>query len=161
MKKVLLGGVLITSFVFAEPVFMDGEWAKKFCEVWNNTPELVEKLGKNSSWNEVPERKIFLYRKDCGPEKMVQLTIKNENGKAICVYGGWKKDEKTEHDFLMWADTKRWLEMGRGEYGPMRAMLFGRLKFDGPKGVAMRNMGPFEAFLLAIDDVKSDTTKCP
>ena len=160
MKKVIVG-LITAGLAFAEPVFMDGEWAKEFCKVWNNTPELVEKLGKSESWSKVPERRLFLYRKDCGPEKMVQLTIKNENGKAICVYGGWKKDEKTGNDFMMWADTKRWLEMGRGEYGPMKAMLFGRLKFEGPRFVAMKNMEPFEAFLKAIDEVKSDTTRCP
>ena len=160
MKKVL-AGVLLAGVVFAEPIFMDAEWAKKFCELWNKTPDLVEKLGKSESWAKVPVRRLFLYRKDCGPDKMVQLTIKNENGKAICVYGGWKKDEKTDNDFMMWADTKRWLEMGKGEYGPMKAMLFGRLKFEGPRFVAMKNMGPFEAFLKAIDEVKSDTTKCP
>lgn len=27
----------------------------------------------------------------------------------------------------MWADTPRWVEMGKGEYGPMRAMFFQRL----------------------------------
>ncbi len=160
MKR-FIAGVVFAGLSFAEPVFMDGEWAKEFCKVWNNTPELVDKLGKSESWTKVPVRKLFLYRRDCGSGKVVQLTIKNENGKAVCVYGGWKKDEKTDNDFMMWADTKRWLEMGRGEYGPMRAMLFGRLKFDGPRFVAMRNMGPFEAFLKAIDEVKSDTTKCP
>lgn len=161
MKKLVLGGILLGSFSFAQPVFMDAEWAKAFCEVWNNTPTLVNELGQNSAWNEVPERKLFLYRKDCGKDKVVQLTIKNENGKATCVYGGWKKDERTDNDFLMYADTKRWLEMGRKEYGPMKAMFFGRLKFKGPKGVAMRNMGPFEAFLDAIDEVQSDTSRCP
>ncbi|AAC06410.1 SCP2 sterol-binding domain-containing protein [Aquifex aeolicus] len=160
MKK-LLAGVLVSAIAFAKPVFMDAEWAKQFCEVWNNTPELVEKLGKSESWTEVPERKLFLYRKDCGPEKQIQLTIKNENGRAVCVYGGWKKDEKTDNDFLMYADTKRWLEMGRKEYGPMKAMLFGRLKFEGPRFVAMKNMGPFEAFLDKIDEVEADTSRCP
>ncbi|WP_457600324.1 SCP2 sterol-binding domain-containing protein [Hydrogenivirga sp.] len=161
MKKLLAGVLIAGSVSMAQPVFMDGEWAKAFCEVWNNTPTLVDGLGQNGAWNEVPERKLFLYRKDCGKDKMVQLTIKNENGKAVCVYGGPKKDERTGDDFLMYADTKRWLEMGRKEYGPMRAMMFGRLKFKGPKFVAMRNMGPFEAFLDAIDAVESDTSRCP
>ena len=160
MKKVLTG-VLFVGLAFGKPIFMDAEWAKRFCELWNKTPELSEKLGKSESWAEKPVRKLFLYRKDCGSDKQIQLTIKNENGKAICVYGGWKKDEKTDDDFLMYADTKRWLEMGRKEYGPMKAMLFGRLKFDGPRFVAMRNMGPFEAFLDNIDEIESDTERCP
>ncbi len=161
MRKFMLGLILVGGTAVAQPVFMDSEWAKAFCDVWNNTPTLVNELGQNDAWNEVSERKLFLYRKDCGKDKMVQLTIKNENGKAVCVYGGPKKDERTKNDFLMYADTKRWLEMGRKEYGPMKAMMFGRLKFKGPKMVAMRNMGPFEAFLDAIDAVESDTSKCP
>ncbi len=161
MKKIALGLMAMGSVALAQPVFMDGEWAKAFCEVWNNTPTLVNDLGSNSAWSEVPERKLFLYRKDCGKDKMIQLTIRTENGKAMCVYGGWAKDERTKNDFLMYADTKRWLEMGRKEYGPMKAMMFGRLKFKGPKFVAMRNMGPFEAFLDAIDAVESDTSRCP
>ncbi len=161
MKKFLIGAVFGASTLWAQPVFMDAEWAKAFCEVWNNTPQLLNDLGANGSWKGVPERKLFLYRKDCGKDKKVQLTIKNENDKAMCVYGGWAKDERTGDDFLMYADTKRWMEMGRKEFGPMKAMMFGRLKFKGPKMVAMRNMGPFEAFLDAMDAVESDTSRCP
>lgn len=57
-----------------------------------------------------------MYREDCGDSRQVQLTIKKD---------------------------KRWLEMARKEYGPMKAMMLGRLKFEGPGGVAMKNMGPF------------------
>jgi len=64
-------------------------------------------------------------------------------------------------DFLLYAETKRWEEMGRGEYGPMKAMMLGRLKFEGPKGVAMKNMGPFEAFLTALSKPSYDASKCP
>ena len=161
MKKLIAGVMTGCAIASAQPVFMDGEWAKAFCEVWNNTPTLVDELGANGAWKEVPERKLFLYRKDCSEDKQIQLTIKTENDKATCVYGGWAKDERTDDDFLMYADTKRWMEMGRKEYGPMRAMMFGRLKFKGPKMVAMRNMGPFEAFLDANDAVESDTSRCP
>jgi hypothetical protein len=34
--------------------------------------------------------------------------------------------------------------------GPEYAKEPARLKFEGPKGVAMKNMGPFEAFLTAL-----------
>ncbi|HRE15331.1 MAG TPA: SCP2 sterol-binding domain-containing protein, partial [Usitatibacteraceae bacterium] len=64
-------------------------------------------------------------------------------------------------DYLMTADTRRWLEMGRGEYGPMRAMMFGRLAFEGPMGEAMGNMGPFEGFLKLVGSVAGDTGSCP
>jgi putative sterol carrier protein len=61
----------------------------------------------------------------------------------------------------MWADSKRWQEMGIGDYGPMKAMMFGRLKFEGPKGEAMGNMAPFESFLLLMGKVPADWTACP
>ncbi len=48
---------------------------------------------------------------------------------------------------------------GKGEYGTMRAMMFGRLEFEGPKGEAMSNMTPFENFQLG--KVPSDTGSCP
>ena len=51
--------------------------------------------------------------------------------------------------------------MGKGEYGPMAAMMFERLGFDGPMGEAMGNMGPFENFLLLVGKVPSDTGSCP
>jgi hypothetical protein len=36
-----------------------------------------------------------------------------------------------------------------------------RLKFEGSKGVAMKKMGPFEAFLTALGKSSYDTSKCP
>ena len=61
----------------------------------------------------------------------------------------------------MYADTERWREMGAGEYGPMKAMMFGRLQFDGPMWEAMKNMGPFEQFLLLVGKVDASTDSCP
>jgi len=161
MRKIYLALLGMGTVAMSAPVFMGGEYAKALCEAWNKTPQLVEQLGKSESWVAVPERKIFIYREDCGEAKQVQLTIKNEGGKAMCVYGGPAKDKRGKDDFLMYAETKRWLEMGRKEYGPMKAMMFGRLKFEGPKGVAMKNMGPFEAFLDIIDSPPHDASKCP
>ncbi len=63
-------------------------------------------------------------------------------------------------DYVVYAKTMRWREMGAGEYGPMRAMMFGRLKFEGPKAEAMRVMGPFEQFLLMTGKVPSEDA-CP
>jgi putative sterol carrier protein len=161
MRKLLL---LFLSLLDSDPsanVFMGPKYAKELCEVWNKTPRLTEELGKSESWTAVPERKIFLYREDCSPDKQIQLTIRNEGNKAVCVYGGPAKDKRGKDDFLLYAQTKRWEEMGRGEYGPMRAVMFGRLKFEGPKGVAMKNMGPFEAFLTALGKPSYDASKCP
>jgi putative sterol carrier protein len=50
--------------------------------------------------------------------------------------------------------------MGRGEYGPMRAMMMGRLQFSGPMMEAMGNMGPFESFPLLVGKVPS-AAACP
>jgi putative sterol carrier protein len=61
----------------------------------------------------------------------------------------------------MYAETERWQQMGAGEYGPMKAMMFNRLKFDGPMWEAMKNMGPFKNFLLLVGKVPSDTASCP
>lgn len=61
----------------------------------------------------------------------------------------------------MYAETRRWVEMGKGEYRPMRAMLFNRLLFEGPRGEAMSNMGPFEIFLLLVGKVAGDTATFP
>jgi len=78
------------------------------------------------------------------------------------VYGGKAETAKLDQkaDYVMDAETTRWQEMGRGEYGPMRAMMFGRLSFDGPMGEAMGNMGPFESFLLLVGKVPG-ATACP
>ncbi|HMR71111.1 MAG TPA: SCP2 sterol-binding domain-containing protein [Rubrivivax sp.] len=51
--------------------------------------------------------------------------------------------------------------MGRGQYGPMRAMMFGALRFSGPKMEAMGVMGPFEQFLLLVGKVAGDSAACP
>ena len=64
-------------------------------------------------------------------------------------------------DYVMHASTQRWLEMGAGDYGPMKAMMLGRLSFKGPYGEAMGNMGPFTNFLLLVGKVPSDSSICP
>jgi len=61
----------------------------------------------------------------------------------------------------MWAETPKWREMGAGSLGPMRAMMFGSLNFEGPKMEAMGNMGPFSNFLLLVGKVESDVGSCP
>jgi putative sterol carrier protein len=161
MKEAILLSLALVGSAMSANVFMGPEYAKELCEVWNRTPKLTEELGKSESWTAVPERKIFLYREDCSPDKQIQLTIRNEGNKAVCVYGGPAKDKRGKDDFLMYAETKRWEEMGRGEYGPMKAILLGRLKAERPKGFAMKNVEPFEAFLTALGKPSYDASKCP
>lgn len=156
--KALIIGILVSNFSFGAAL-MDQNYAQMLCQKWNETPKLVN-MGKNSSWASVPVRKLFLYRNDCKALGQVELIIQNENGKAICTYGGAAKDRRTGNDFLMHAKTKNWEAMGRGDEGPMKAMMFGDLEFSGPKFVAMENMGPFSQFLLNIGRVPH-TDACP
>jgi putative sterol carrier protein len=90
------------------------------------------------------------------------MKIVSKDGKAVCAYGGKVVTGNLDmgKDYIMHAETKRWREMGAGEYGPMKAMTFGRLKFDGPKMEAMSVMGPFEQFLLLPGKVAGDDA-CP
>lgn len=106
---------------------------------------------------------IHLYRTECGEATKVELRIALEDGKAQCRYGGKVETTRLDGgvDYVMHAATARWGEMGRGEYGPMRAMMFGRLEFIGPKLEAMGVMGPFESFLLLVGKVPGDTAACP
>jgi putative sterol carrier protein len=104
-----------------------------------------------------------LYRSDCGDKATAEIRVALRDGKAACVYGGAPETSTLESsaDYVMKAETGRWLEMGKGDYGPMRAMMLGRLGFDGPKLEAMGNMGPFGNFLLLVGKVASDTGTCP
>jgi putative sterol carrier protein len=132
-----------------QPVFMSAEWATKACEAWNADAVLTGKLAE-SGWiaNDVKRgfKVIQIYRGDCKDSPWVELRLAKKDGKAQCVYGGKLETTKLDSgaDYVMHAETKRWGEMGKGEYGPMRAMMFGRLKFSGPMMEAMGNMGPFE-----------------
>ncbi|MDH3639271.1 MAG: SCP2 sterol-binding domain-containing protein [Gammaproteobacteria bacterium] len=158
----LLGGI---HAAHSSTSLMSTEWAEQACEAWNMEPALTETLAE-SGWadndNGRGYKLIELYRSNCPNSPRVQLRISVENDKAKCLYGGGVDNEPDlEVDYIMYAETGRWVEMGRGEYGPMRGMMYGRLKFKGPKWEAMKNMGPFERFLLLIGKVQSDASSCP
>ena len=150
----------------AAPVMMSAEWGKDACEAWNKDPVLTDKLVA-SGWVKNDAGRGFkvmqLYRSDCGDKPTVEMRVALKDGKAACVYGGAPETAKLDGgaDYVMKARTQRWVEMGRGDYGPMSAMLFGNLGFDGPMMEAMGNMGPFENFLLLVGKVPSDTGSCP
>ncbi len=158
-----IAGILAASSVQAAPL-MSSEWAAKACESFNSNPILTNELGEKWIKNNGGRgfKIIHMYRTDCGDKVKVEMKIVQQGAKAFCAYGG-----KVQHtnmnddmDYVMHAETKRWHEMGAGEYGPMRAMMFGRLKFDGPKGEAMSVMGPFEQFLLLPGKVPGEAA-CP
>lgn len=147
-------------------VLMAPDWAKQACDAWNQNKVLTEELAA-SGWSKNDKGRgyklIRLYRQDCERSPQIELRIADKDGKAMCIDGGTASDAPlvANADYLMWAPTERWLQMGKGEYGPMRAMMFGRLKFEGPMWEAMNNMGPFEQFLRLVGTVSSDSSACP
>jgi putative sterol carrier protein len=150
----------------AAPVMMSAEWGSEACAAWNKDPVLTDKLAE-SGWVKNDKGRGFkvmqLYRSDCGDKPTVELRVALKDGKAACVYGGAVETVKLDSgaDYVMKARTPRWVEMGKGEYGPMAAMMFGNLGFDGPMVEAMGNMGPFQNFLLLVGKFPSDTGSCP
>jgi putative sterol carrier protein len=150
----------------ADDEMMSAAWAKAACEAWNADPVLTDKLAA-SGWVKNNAGRGFkviqVFRSDCKDSPRVELRIAEQDNKARCTYGGKVETANLDLgvDYVMHAETARWQEMGRGEYGPMRAMMFGRLQFDGPMFEAMGNMGPFASFLLLVGKVKSSTASCP
>ncbi len=170
MTKLLLAGLLAASFTtttLAEdnPVFMSAEWANAACNAWNQDPVLTDKL--NDKWVKNHGGKghkiMQIYREGCESSPRVEMHVAEQNGKAMCTYGGAVKSTELskKHDYLMWAKDKHWERMGNGKDGPMKAMMFGRLNFKGPKMEAMGNMGPFGNFLKLTGTIPSDRSKCP
>lgn len=147
-------------------VAMSAPWAAAMCTAWNADAALTTGLVE-SGWIKNDAGRGFkamqIYRADCASSARVELQIALKDGKAVCTHGGAVRTEKLDDgaDYLMWADTPRWREMGGGEYGPMKAMMFGRLNFAGPKMEAMGNMGPFEGFLLLVGKVPGKWDNCP
>ncbi len=167
--KSALGAALALAAVSAVadgPVMMSADWARAACAAWNQDEVLTKKLAE-FGWIANDKNRgykvMHLYRSDCKGSNPVELRIAKKEDKAWCVYGGAIENAKLDSDvdYLMHADTARWMEMGRGDYGPMRAMMFGRLEFEGPKMEAMGNMGPFESFLLLVGKVPATSESCP
>lgn len=149
----------------AAPALMSEEWAKAACTAWNADATLTKDLHE-TGWAANDKKRGYkalqVARKDCKASPKVELRIAAKDGKAMCVSGAKSAAAlDLDVDYAMVADTKRWVEMGKGDYGPMRAMMFGRLSFDGPMGEAMGNMGPFESFLLLVGKVPGDIAGCP
>ncbi len=169
MKTIITTTLLSLFFsinVYAAPVFMSGEWAAEACKDWNADKGLTEKL-KKSGWVENSGKKGYkvmqIYRRNCEDSPRAEMHIADKHGKATCVYGGWAKTEKlnSSYDYVMSAKDKNWVKMGNGELGAMGAMATFRLRFSGPYGEAMSNMGPFGGFLRLTGKVESDRSSCP
>ena len=80
-----------------------------------------------------------------------------ESAQAACL--AWNGDSVLTDKLVESGWVKN--DKDRGEDGPMKAMMFGRLEFAGPKMEAMGNMGPFENFLLLVGKVPGSTQACP
>ena len=149
----------------AEPALMSGDWAAAACVAWDADPVLTGELVK-SGWVKNDKGRGYkvmqVYRSDCGDKPTAELRVALKDGKAQCVYGGPVETQALDGgaDYVMHAKTERWKQMGAGEYGPMKAMMLGRLSFSGPYGEAMGNMGPFTNFLLLVGKVPG-TDACP
>jgi putative sterol carrier protein len=145
---------------------MSAPWAEAMCAAWNADAGLTDKLVESGWVGNAGARgykAMQIYRGDCPKSPRIELQIALKDNKARCVYGGAARTEKLDSgsDYLMWAETPRWREMGAGEYGAMKAMMFGRLNFEGPKMEAMGNMGPFGGFLLLVGKVPGEWAACP
>jgi len=155
---------LVATTAHAAAPMMSAEWTAQACDAWNKDTNLTTGLGDKWIKNDKNRghKIIHLYRTECGEETRTELKIAARDGKAMCIYGGAVQNVKMDHavDYTMHATTERWNEMGAGEYGPMKAMMFGRLKFIGPKMEAMSVMGPFEAFLRLPGKIPGDKA-CP
>jgi putative sterol carrier protein len=169
MSRILIACVasLAAGTALAEdPVLMSADWATQACDAWNADPVLTGELA-TSGWIENDKGRGYkvmqVFRNDCGEKPTAELRVSLKDGKALCVYGGAIETAEPDSgaDYIMNASTERWQEMGADEYGPMKAMMLGRLKFSGPYGEAMGNMGPFKNFLLLVGKVPANAAACP
>lgn len=145
---------------------MSAKWAEQMCAAWNADATLTDKLVA-SGWMANDGGRGFKamqqWRSDCAASPRMEMRIALKDGKALCVQAGAAGTQALDRgaDYQMWAETVRWREMGEGQYGPMKAMMFKRLEFDGPRLEAMGNMDPFGNFLRLVGKVPGNWDGCP
>jgi putative sterol carrier protein len=153
-------GLLSATAAHAGTPYMSAEWAAQACQSWNATPALANELGAKWIKNDKGRgyKIIHMFRTDCGVDTKVELKIVPQGGKALCTYGGKVVDANLDYDvdYQMHATTSNW----KSDMNPATAMLFGNLKFDGPKLEAMSVMGPFKGFMTLASKVPGDAA-CP
>ena len=168
LKQTLMGAFAlgISAPTFADS-FMDAKWAAALCEAWNTSKVLSEDLVRDE-WmanNSRGYKLIRMFREECGEVTQIQLTIEARDGKAFCSYGGAADDQKLEKtvDYQLSASDRRWTEMGSGEYGPFKAMMFGYITVKGPYDEAMYHMKPFSEFLALAGAIPGEkgAEHCP
>ncbi len=93
--------------------------------------------------------------------KVLQIFVKNtdmvaelqldKTGKIVSSKMGATSKLDLSVDYKMTATAADWKIMGTGDNGPMFHMSpLGGLSFEGPMVEAVKNMGPFENFLIQI-----------
>ncbi|CAG0878818.1 unnamed protein product [Cyprideis torosa] len=95
-----------------------------------------------------------MYRTECGEETQVQLTLVEDQGSAVCAYGGAPDDKEfnKKQDYQMHASDEHWTCIGAGKFGcgAMGAMMSGKLKFTGPKMEAMGTLGEYNTIMNSL-----------
>lgn len=85
-----------------------------------------------------------------GTDMAAELQL-DKTGKIVASTMGATSKLDPSVDYKMTATASDWKAMGTGANGPMYHMSpLGGLSFEGPMVEAMKNMGPFENFLIQI-----------
>ena len=166
MKRILLAIAFAIAPMTAQADFMDAAWASEACEAWNDNETLTTKLGEKWIKNDADRgyKVVRMFRTECGEKAKIQLTLVEQDGKAICSYGGAPDDKvfNKKQDYLMHATDEHWTCIGTAKFGcgAMGAMMSGKLKFTGPKMEAMGVMKPFGAFLKLTGQLGGEKVAC-
>lgn len=163
MSHLLAGLISLTAATsaFAAP-YMSADWAAQACQGWNTNSELTSNPKMTGNWIKNDKKRgykiIHMYRTDCGEATKVEMKIQSQGGKVTCTYGGpvTASSMDFDADYKMHATTKDW----KSSMNPATAMMFGDLKFEGPKFEAMKVMGPFTEFIELAAKIPGDNT-CP
>lgn len=155
-----LAATLFAANATASTPYMSAEWATQACQGWNASPQLSNDLGAKWIKNDKGRgyKIIHMFRTDCGVDSKVEMKIVSQGGKAQCASAGPVANARLDYDvdYQMHATTKDW----KSGMNPATAMMFGNLKFDGPKLEAMSVMGPFQAFMTLASKVPGEAA-CP
>ncbi|MGC8941139.1 MAG: SCP2 sterol-binding domain-containing protein [Sulfurihydrogenibium sp.] len=158
-KKFFVLTLSLAGFSCTADPWMGPEWTKKLCDYWNqNLQTTMAEWAEYNVKKDKGYKTIQFYRQDCNPHKKVELRIKYENGKAVCIYGGEAKDPNPE--FVMYATDKNWKSLANGEFGFMGMGIISKMTFQGSKVEAMKFMEPFKSFLTSLGKVPYSET-CP
>ena len=105
----------------AQSVAMSPAFAEAMCSAWNADASLTDGLAE-SGWAKNDggrgHKAMQIYRSDCPNSARIEMQIALKDNKAQCVYGGAAKSKALGNgaDYLMWAETPKWREMGSGAW---------------------------------------------